>query len=219
MYFVKTPGMFRYLFPNLLWRVPENKKVLFLTFDDGPVPEVTPLVLSQLAVYDAKATFFCVGDNVRKHPGIHEQTIAAGHTVANHTYHHLNGWETETAEYMRDVEKCKSLVPSHFFRPPYGRINPCQSQALEQAGFEVVMWDVLSADFDCRLTGPQVLSNVLRHARPGSIIVFHDSLKALDRLAYALPRTLEHFAELGYRFEGLGEVGKVTPQPLAVELV
>ena len=206
MYFVKTPGMFRHFFSKMLWRVPADEKVLFLTFDDGPVPEVTPWVLQQLEAYEARATFFCVGDNVRKHADLYQMVCAQGHTVGNHTFHHLNGWETEADVYLENAEQCRSLVDSPFFRPPYGRLTPSQSQSLVRAGYELVMWDVLSADFDRKLTGQQVFDNVRRHAMKGSVVVFHDSIKAWDRLEYALPATLAYFASQGYRFGGLDEV-------------
>ena len=219
MYLIKTPALFRHMFPGMLWKVQVTGKVIFLTFDDGPVPEITPWVLEQLAAYDAKATFFSVGDNVRKYPVVHDLVISSGHTVANHTFHHLNGWETSPVDYLRNVEKCRKLVPSSLFRPPYGKMCPAQTQMLLRTGYEIVMWDVLSADFDERLSGRQVLSNVVRHTGPGSVVVFHDSLKAWDRLEYALPRTLEHFASRGYRFAGLDEVSKTRLQKRQPELV
>ena len=202
MYLVKTPKFIQSLFPNFHWKVPTSEKIIYLTFDDGPIPEVTPWVLEQLAQVDAKATFFCVGDNVRKHPEVFQQVLEAGHKVGNHTYNHLNGWTTENIPYFHNVRHCAQLVKSEFFRPPYGRLMPRQSQFL-QRHYQIIMWDVLSGDFDQKITQEQCLQNVLQKTQAGSIVVFHDSLKAFDNLSYVLPRALEHFSELGYRFEAL----------------
>lgn len=202
MYLVKTPKIVQALRPAYLWRVPTAERVLYLTFDDGPIPEVTPWVLDLLQQHQAKATFFCVGDNVRRHPGIFQQLLAAGHAVGNHTYHHLNGWHTGNLLYFHDVRRCARLVQSRLFRPPYGRLLPRQRSFLERH-YRIVMWDVLSGDFDAALPPEMCLRNVLDHAEPGSIVVFHDSLKAERRLRYVLPRVLEHFAGEGWRFAGI----------------
>ncbi len=202
MYLVKTPNFIQSLFPNFIWKVPTSDKVLHLTFDDGPIPEVTPWVLEQLEAYNAKATFFCVGDNVKKHPEVFNQVQQAGHAVGNHTFNHLNGWGSENLTYFHNVRHCARLVKSELFRPPYGRLMPRQAQFL-QRHYQIIMWDVLSGDFDPKISAEQCLTNVINKARKGSIVVFHDSLKAFDKLKVVLPQVLEHFHQLGYRFEAL----------------
>ena len=177
---------------------------MYLTFDDGPVPGVTPWVLEQLQAYHAKATFFCVGDNIRKHPHVFQKVIASGHAVGNHTFNHLNGWTTENIPYFHNVRHCANQVHSVLFRPPYGRLKPKQAQFL-QRHYRIVMWDVLSGDFDPKISAEQCLANVTDNAEPGSIIVFHDSLKAEDKLRTVLPQVLEHFSRQGYQFEKLNE--------------
>ncbi len=202
MYLIKTPHFIQNLFPNFTWRIPTKENVLYLTFDDGPIPEITPWVLEQLAQYKAKATFFCVGDNAYKHPEVFQQVIAQGHSVGNHTYNHLNGWVTDNIPYFHNVRRSASLMHSVLFRPPYGKLRPRQAQFL-QRHYRIVMWDVLSGDFDPKISAEQCLHNVLDNAQPGSIVVFHDSLKAKEKLQYALPQVLAHFTEKGYRFEAL----------------
>jgi peptidoglycan/xylan/chitin deacetylase (PgdA/CDA1 family) len=199
MYLVKTPNFIQKLFPNYLWRKPTEEKILYLSFDDGPIPDITPWVLAQLAEYDAKGTFFCVGDNVRKHPKIFAAVKNSGHAVGNHTMHHLNGWATDKEVYLNDTEDCAQLVNSNLFRPPYGRLKPKQATSLQQ-DYNIVMWDVLSGDFDENISGEECFKNVLKHTKNGSIIVFHDSIKAFPRLEYVLPKVLAHYAGLGYRF-------------------
>lgn len=202
MYLVNTPRLLQALAPSLTWRIPTLEKMLYLTFDDGPIPDVTPFVLGELRRVGARATFFCVGDNVRKHPDVFAQILAEGHAVGNHTFNHLNGWKTPLGDYLKNVSDCAQLVDSQLFRPPYGRLRGAQRRALAEH-YRIVMWDVLSGDFDLKISGEQCLQNILRHARPGSIVVMHDSLKAAPRLRYALPRALDFFAERGYRFECL----------------
>lgn len=199
MYLIKTPQFLQNLFPNLVWRMPTEEKVLFFTFDDGPIPEVTPWVLDILAEFDAKATFFCVGDNIHRYPEVFRKVLEAGHTVGNHTYNHLNGWRTELEDYLFNVARCANLMVTNLFRPPYGRLRPKQSAQL-QHNYEIVMWDVLSGDFDNELDGEQCYQNIIQNARPGSIIVMHDSLKAEANLRYALPKALAYFKEIGYTF-------------------
>lgn len=202
MYLVKTPQVIQNLFPNFTWRIPTEDKVLYLTFDDGPIPEVTPWVMEQLEKFRAKATFFCVGDNIRKHPAVFQQLLAAGHAVGNHTFNHLNGWVTDNIPYFHNVRHCASMVHTMLFRPPYGHLKPKQAQFL-QRHYRIIMWDVLSGDFDPNISEGQCLNNVLSNARRGSIVVFHDSLKAAEKLRFALPQVLEHFANRGYRFDAL----------------
>lgn len=204
MYLVKTPKFIQELFPNFTWRIPSSEKVLYLTFDDGPIPVVTPWVLEQLAAYNAKATFFCVGDNIQKNPEVFEQVKAAGHAVGNHTFNHQNGWLTDNIPYFHNVRHGANLTKTVLFRPPYGKLRPRQTQFLLRH-YRIVMWDVLSGDFDPKITEEQCLQNVVSNASSGSIVVFHDSLKAEEKLRYVLPRVLEHYSALGYRFEALNE--------------
>ena len=208
MYLVKTPNVIQSLFPNYTWRIPTEEKVIYLTFDDGPIPEVTPWVLAQLASFDAKATFFSVGDNIRKHPDVFQQVIDEGHSVGNHTYSHLNGWITDNVPYFHDVRHCAHLMPSQLFRPPYGRLKSRQAQFL-QRHYRIVMWDVLSGDFDPHISKEQCLRNVMKNVSSGSIVVMHDSLKAKEKLEYTLPRALERLSEAGYRFEALNDKAEV----------
>ncbi|MEM1321800.1 MAG: polysaccharide deacetylase family protein [Bacteroidota bacterium] len=202
MYLVKTPKFIQNLFPNFIWKIPAKEKVLYLTFDDGPIPQVTPWVLDQLKAYEAKATFFCVGENVQRHPDVFQQVLDAGHSVGNHTFNHLNGWGTDNIPYFHNVRHCAHLVNSNLFRPPYGRLMPRQAQFL-QRHYRIIMWDVLSGDFDPKLSKDQCLKNVTDKVKPGSIVVFHDSLKAQEKLQYVLPQVLEHFTAAGYQFESL----------------
>lgn len=202
MYLAKTPQFFQSLFPNFVWRLPTAEKDLYLTFDDGPVPEVTPWVLDELAKYNAKATFFCVGDNINKHPKIFQRIVDEGHTVGNHSYNHLSGWATDNISYFHNIRYCASLVNSKYFRPPYGRIKPTQAQFL-QRHYKIIMWDVLSGDFDAKISKKQCYSNVMENAKEGSIVVFHDNIKAIDKLQYALPRVLESYSKMGYKFESI----------------
>lgn len=202
MFLAKTPDILQFLMPSYTWKVPTTEKILYLTFDDGPIPGVTPWVLETLRDYAAKATFFCVGDNVQKHPEVFQQVLAEGHAVGNHTFNHLNGWKTDTDVYLENVARCRQVLNSNLFRPPYGRLKPRQMQALKK-DFRVVMWDVLSGDFSQKLSPETCLQQVLAHARPGSIVVLHDSLKAERNLKYVLPRVLEHFKAAGYQFEAL----------------
>lgn len=209
MYLIKTPRVIQKLFPSFHWRVenPESS-VIYFTFDDGPIPQLTPWVIEQLAAFNAKATFFCVGNNARRYPELMAETIAAGHSVGNHTMHHLDGWKSENVPYFHDVRHCALQVKSSLFRPPYGRLKPAQAQFLTRH-YDVVMWDVLSGDFDPALTAEDCYQNVVRNAKPGSIVVFHDSLKAEEKVRAVLPRLLQYYADLGYRFEAL------TPELLA----
>jgi peptidoglycan/xylan/chitin deacetylase (PgdA/CDA1 family) len=214
MYLVKTPRVIQKLFPNFHWRVEkQDEPTLYLTFDDGPIPQVTPWILEQLEAYNAKATFFCVGNNARRYPELVEQTLAAGHSIGNHTMHHLDGWKSDNVPYFHDVRHCALQVKSSLFRPPYGRLRPSQAQFL-QRHYEIVMWDVLSGDFDPELTAEDCFQNVVRNARPGSIVVMHDSLKSEDKVREILPRILAHYAALGYRFAAL--TPELLTQPVGV---
>ncbi|MBX2817316.1 MAG: polysaccharide deacetylase family protein [Saprospiraceae bacterium] len=204
MYLAKTPNVIKNLFPNFIWQMNDCGKQLFLTFDDGPIPEVTPWILSVLKEYQAKATFFCVGDNVERHGDIHQQILDEGHVVGSHTFNHLSGWQTENRSYFRNVLRGAASTDSGLFRPPYGRIKPSQLSYLRKH-FRIVMWDVLSGDFDASISDEQCLQNVLQNSTNGSIIVMHDSLKARKKVKYVLPRMLDHFSSAGFSFSALTE--------------
>lgn len=197
-----------FLYPSLLWHVPVKEKILYLTFDDGPIPEVTPWVLRELSKRNAKATFFCVGNNVKKNPEVYAQILAEGHEVGNHTFHHLNAWKNSNQDYYTDIELTEKIVASSLFRPPYGKIKLSQIKTLKKR-FRIVMWDVLSKDYDKDMTAEDCLKRILRSAKPGSIIVFHDSLKAENRLRLLLPKVLDHYQSLGYTFLSLAEFNTV----------
>ena len=204
MYLIKTPFWLPAFYPKCTWNIPTKEKVIYLSFDDGPHPEATPFVLAQLKKYNARATFFCIGNNVLKHPNIYESILQAGHRVGNHTYDHLNGWKTDAATYLENIKSASNLIVSNLFRPPYGRISRNQLKNIaadKTMPQQIIMWDVLSGDFDVQLSGEQCARNVIKHAQPGSIVVFHDSAKAWDRLQVALPLVLDYFSNLGYRFE------------------
>ena len=205
MYLVKSPRLLKNLYPSLTWDKNPGNPCIYLTFDDGPIPIVTPFVLNILQQYNAKATFFCIGDNVSKHPDVFEQVKTAGHNIGNHTYNHLKGWKTAAKTYIDNTLKADELLQTNLFRPPYGRITRSQIKLLKSVKPEIniVMWDVLSGDFDTTLNPKKCLQNVLKYTRSGSIVVFHDSLKALDKLEYVLPRAMEVWSKGGYMFEKL----------------
>ncbi|HTH83172.1 MAG TPA: polysaccharide deacetylase family protein [Mucilaginibacter sp.] len=206
MYLVKTPWLLKKLYPELVWNIDQNNRCIYLTFDDGPIPIVTPFVLNILKEYNAKATFFCIGDNVRKHPDVFEQVKADGHAIGNHTYNHLKGWKTNDKTYLENFLEADKLMNSKLFRPPYGRIKRSQIKLLKQAkpGLQFIMWDVLSGDFDQELSPEKCLENVMSGVRnKSSIVLFHDSLKAFDRMKYALPKAMETWSKAGYKFKSL----------------
>ncbi len=195
--------MFKKPFADVYIKIPTRNKELFLTFDDGPTPGVTPEVLKILDDYGAKATFFCLGRNAERHPDLYNAIIERGHAVGNHTYSHLKGWKTNDKEYYDDIVLCGQFIQSMLFRPPYGRITPKQVQKIKKMGYKLILWDVLSRDYDKRVTPEKCLRVVLRKTGKGSIILFHDSLKTYDNLIFALPRVLEHFSSLGYSFSAI----------------
>jgi peptidoglycan/xylan/chitin deacetylase (PgdA/CDA1 family) len=207
-YFAKTPRLIMRIFSKYTWRFSFNKKEVFLTFDDGPTPEITEFVLSELKKYEAKATFFCIGKNITKQPEIFQNIISDGHAIGNHTQNHLNGWRTDDQEYINSVLDCenvisrtmKNAVNPKLFRPPYGKIMSSQARMLFKKEYKIIMWDVLSGDFDTSITKEKCLQNVLKNTRKGSIIVFHDSVKAAERMQYALPIVLKIFTEKGFTF-------------------
>lgn len=205
MYLVKTPWWLRAFYPGLCWRVPSTEKKVYLTFDDGPHETATPFVLEQLGQFNAKASFFCIGKNVDLRADLYDRIRAEGHSVGNHTQHHLNGWKVNDEAYLADISEASLRIAPGLFRPPYGRIRHSQARKLKEqaAGTRIIMWDVLSGDFDTSIDGEKCYSNVMKHVNPGSIIVFHDSAKAWDRLQYVLPRVLESLSAQGYSFEKL----------------
>jgi peptidoglycan/xylan/chitin deacetylase (PgdA/CDA1 family) len=203
----RTPAFLPWLYPSLTWKIPTEKRELYLTFDDGPVFGPTEFVLDTLKQYSIQATFFCIGDNVLKHPEVFRQILQAGHAVGNHTFNHISGWKFPAEEYVKNVELCNDEIAKHLegnaplFRPPYGRITRKQTRSLHE--YSIVMWDVLSFDFLKDFAPEKCLQGTIRASRPGSIVVFHDSLKAEKKLTYALPRYVEHFLEKGYTFRKL----------------
>ncbi|HEU4789491.1 MAG TPA: polysaccharide deacetylase family protein [Flavobacterium sp.] len=210
-YWIKTNKFIKKIFPNYVWDIPNVENKIYLTFDDGPTPEITEWVLEELKKHQAKATFFCIGKNINNHAAIFLKTIEEGHSIGNHTYNHLKGWITSTEDYLNNIALCKSeidnLAPtirnpqSALFRPPYGKVKKSQSKKLRQLGYKIIMWDVLSADFDQTITPEKCLENILQNVQSGSIIVFHDSVKAFKNLEYTLPRSLEILGQRGFTFE------------------
>jgi len=226
----KTPGFVKTLFPNFIWNIDTHNKELYLTFDDGPTPEITDWVLSTLKNYNAKATFFCIGNNIEKHPEIFQHIIEEGHSIGNHTYNHLKGWKHKTTNYVEDVLKTQDLINSklenlkfktqnpksqipeiknrkskivNLFRPPYGKFKSKQSKQIQELGYKIILWDVLSYDWDKSVSEETCLKNVTSASKEGSIIVFHDSVKASRNLKYVLPKVLEYYSEKGYVFKSL----------------
>lgn len=216
LYWVKTGRIIKKIFSGFVWDVPTTQKTVYLTFDDGPIPEATPWVLSVLKEHNIKATFFCIGDNIEKHFDTFKQVINDGHTIGNHTFNHLNGWGTDYDKYIENFEKCEASIlqrtetSAKLFRPPYGKINNKQATELRKRGYKIIMWDVLSADFDQTITPQQCLQNVINNVTSGSIIIFHDSIKASANLRYALPKTIEYLKENDFSFAVLP---KFAPAP------
>lgn len=226
----RTPRFIKKLFPNYVWDVPTSEKVIYLTFDDGPTPEITHWTLDVLKQYKAKATFFCIGSNVEKHPEIFNNILKNGHAIGNHTDDHLKGWKSPADAYLKNVKKAQDIIKSqiqktksqnlandsqgskfvnqqwlitNLFRPPYGQITPKQGKKLIALGYRIIMWDVLSFDWQNRVSEQRCLDNIINNTTKGSIIVFHDSVKASRNMQYALPKVLAYFSEKGYRFERL----------------
>lgn len=219
----RTPFFLPLLYPGLIWRMPTHEKEIYLTFDDGPVPGPTHFVLEELEKAKAKATFFCIGDNVHKHPGLFEKVVERGHTIGNHTFSHIKGWNYSARDYVENVRLCEKeflthglshaqgkILPknpaqggarSRLFRPPYGRIKRSQIRALE--GYTIIMWDVLTLDYAGNISNERSLRGSITASRPGSIVVFHDSFKAEKKLMYILPRILDHFVDTGYSFKAI----------------
>ncbi|MEH6657760.1 polysaccharide deacetylase family protein [Leeuwenhoekiella marinoflava] len=208
---VKTPKLLKRLYSGYVWdKIQDNKsqKKLYLTFDDGPIPKVTPWVLETLALYDAKATFFCIGENIKKNPHIFQQLTDSEHSIGNHTYNHLKGWGCNKTAYINNMLKTETKIttyakPQKLFRPPYGKIKRSQAKAIQKMGYEIIMYDTIACDWEKELSGDTCAANVINNAESGSIVVFHDSLKAEKNMRHALPKVLDHFSKLGYTFEKL----------------
>ena len=224
LYLTKTPRILQQIFKNYTWRFSTDKKEIYLTFDDGPTPEITEFVLLELKKHNAKATFFCIGKNIKNHPEIFKKIISDNHSVGNHTQNHLNGWEKTTEEYLENIISCENVISntstslstgsveksansktpvSKLFRPPYGKIKKSQAKEILKKGYKIIMWDVLSADFDTSISKEKCLENVLKNTKKGSIIVFHDSRKATEKLKYALPKVLDYFSKKGFVFKAI----------------
>ena len=211
MFIEQPPEFVRKLYPGAIWRMDPNEKSVYLTFDDGPIPEVTPWVLELLDKHDIKATFFMVGDNIRKHPDVFQMVVDGGHRIGNHTFNHIRGFEYLSDNYLANTDKANELMKTDLFRPPHGHMRWGQYFTLKRH-YKIVMWDLVTRDYSKKLRGPQVLANVMRYARNGSIITFHDSLKSWNNgnLQYALPRALDFLEEEGYEFKLLGQPLQVT---------
>lgn len=213
----------RALYPNFIWKIPSVEKEIFLTFDDGPIPEITEFVLDELEKYQAKATFFCIGGNIEKHPDIFKKIINQQHSIGNHTFNHVRGWDVEKEYYLNNFEKCEEIIleqclwsevgnllvkpkesniERRMFRPPFGRIKRGQAEEVLKT-HEIIMWDVLTGDYDQSISRERVLSKSLRYTEKGSIVLFHDSIKASKNIFYVLPRFLAHFSAQGYTFKSL----------------
>ncbi len=214
---IKTHRIIKKIFSNYVWDIPNAENKVYLTFDDGPTPEITEWTLKLLEKHNAKATFFCIGDNVKKFPDIYQKIISSKHSIGNHTFNHLNGWKTENNIYFENVKQCQNTLEINtnnskqfqeletknskletLFRPPYGKIKPSQSKILRKLRYKIIMWDVISYDFDVTISKEECLENVLKNVKSGSIIVFHDSQKAFTNLEYVLPRTLDFLSERGF---------------------
>lgn len=210
----KTPFIVKKLFPDYIWEISTEKKELYLTFDDGPTPDITHWVLDTLKPFNAKATFFCIGNNVAKHPEIFRQIINEGHSIGNHTHNHIKGWNTETEQYLGNILIAEEVIasqilqplPINLFRPPYGQIKPKQGKQLMALGYKIVMWDVLSFDWDKTVSNQECLNHVISKSKNGSIVVFHDSIKASNNMKFTLPKVLEHFAEKGFSFKAISSI-------------
>jgi peptidoglycan/xylan/chitin deacetylase (PgdA/CDA1 family) len=203
-YAVRIPEWFRKLNSSLIWKISTKEKILYLTFDDGPHETATPFVLDQLKKYNAQATFFCLGKNVASHPEIYQRILDEGHATGNHTFNHLNGWKVNNKEYLNDTERAASYIKSKLFRPPYGKISPSLSKKLRlQFEYKIIMWHVLSGDFDESISPEKCFNNVVNNAEAGSVIVFHDSKKAWNSLSVALPQVLKKFTASGFLFRSI----------------
>ena len=208
-YWIKSHFLIKKIFSNYIWSVPNRSKIVYLTFDDGPTPKITDFVLSELNKFNAKATFFCIGENIRKHPELFQNILNQGHQIGNHTFNHLNGWQNNDQIYLENAVQCENEISNlsasqnKLFRPPYGKIKTSQANLLIKKGYKIIMWDVLSADFDISVSKEKCLENVVKNVESGSIIVFHDSVKAFPNMEFALPKTLTILKERGFTFKSL----------------
>lgn len=209
---VKTNRLIKTLFSDYVWEIPNKTNAVYLTFDDGPTPEITPWVLDILKRNQVKATFFCIGDNIRKYPEIFQQILSEGHSIGNHTYNHIQGWKSETEKYLDNISLCEIEIQKHsgttleekncgLFRPPYGKIKRCQAKKVLKAGYRIIMWDILTVDYDKTISPEKCLRNATEKVSSGSVIVFHDSVKAFQNVAFALPETIRILKEKGFNFE------------------
>lgn len=207
----KTPFVVKKLFPDYVWEISTNEKELFLTFDDGPTPGVTDWVLEELKRFNAKATFFCIGNNVWQQPQLFNQIVEEGHSIGNHTHNHIKGWKTKTNDYLENILEAEKTISEqldnsfkiNLFRPPYGQIKPNQGKKIMEMGYKIVMWDILSFDWDKTVSNQECLDIVVSKSKNGSIIVFHDSVKASNNMKYTLPKVLKYFTEKGYSFKAI----------------
>ncbi|CAH8282962.1 peptidoglycan/xylan/chitin deacetylase (PgdA/CDA1 family) [Mariniflexile fucanivorans] len=208
---VKTPLVAKKMFPNFVWNIATDDKVIYLTFDDGPTPEITNWTLHTLKKFNAKATFFCIGNNVEKHPEIFQNILAEGHAIGNHTHNHIKGWKTKLQDYLDNIAEAEKVINNqissssivNLFRPPYGLITPMQGNKLIELNYKVIMWDVLSFDWEKDVSKETCTNNVISNTTNGSIVVFHDSVKASKNMQYALPKVLEYFSKEGFSFKSL----------------
>jgi peptidoglycan/xylan/chitin deacetylase (PgdA/CDA1 family) len=203
MRFYYIPSLIRALYPKRIWSIPTSSRDIYLSFDDGPTPDITPWILEMLSQYNAKATFFCVGDNVVKHKKQYQSLLDAGHAVGNHTFNHMKGWQQPLHTYIENVELCKLEVESNLFRPPYGKIKSVQAKELLKSGYRIIMWSILTYDFDKTLNCEGAWKQIIKHTQPGSILVFHDHAKAFENLKVLLPKTLDYFSKQGYSFKAI----------------
>jgi peptidoglycan/xylan/chitin deacetylase (PgdA/CDA1 family) len=203
-FWIKTNRFIKWLFPKYIWEIPNANKEVYLTFDDGPTPEITAWTLNELQKHKAQATFFCIGNNIEKHPELFKRIVESGHAIGNHTFNHLKGWKTDLNTYLENTHLCQTQFDSHnfpfvnLFRPPYGKIKNSQANALYKLGYKIIMWDIISQDYDKTVSEEMCVKNVIQHVKPGSIIVFHDSVKASQNLKYALPIVLKFLNENGF---------------------
>ena len=202
-YTIKTPSIIQRVFSGYRWRFSSVTKEIYLTFDDGPTPEITTFVLNELKKHKAKATFFCIGKNVKKHLTIYKRIKKEGHALGNHTYNHLNGFRSNNTNYIENILQAEKLIESNLFRPPYGRLKSSQARSIIGKGYKIIMWDILSGDFDTTITPEKCLKNVLDKTTNGSIVVMHDSEKAKDKIFYTLPKILSYYQEKGYLFKAI----------------